>query len=1655
MTTQHHHRKSGSRTTLLAASMIYGMAAMTAAWADDTEIFFPPEVIEADDETARPNILFLMDTSGSMGSTDGTGLTRLQRVKDALLAILDDLNPSVNIGIGRLSSGEGGAILWPVAAIDSTAASVYPGLAAQQINISTGGGTNEAQQTSTAVVTTPGSLEVGEITATPPGNAEFFITRVGNEAEEYDNTRVDTDGGDGSRDSGDIELKQQNNVDPGLGNNRTTRYVGLRYEAFSLPAGATVTSAFIRFTCAGGGETSTLNNVLIRGHNVNFSDTFRRGNTDDVSDRYADEGTSNANNVTWNGVGGCSSAGTTVDTPNLASIVNQIRARSGWNDGNPITFLISLPSSGGQRTMRALQGGSQAVAPRLIVSFTQPAVVLGQRQFGLRFNNVNIPRGVTVTSAQILMYANPSTATATQNGQALSVNIDVEAADNAAAFTTTASNVSSRSSGGTVAWSVPVHTVAGTEAVTPSLTALVNGVTSRAGWCGGNSMVFRFSRSSGTGFRTFFSTASNAEYTPVLALSYSSGDAALDTGCQANQALTYTAANSDDAEESVSSTAVSLNSSDLELGFDGSTKQLVGMKFDNLNIPQGATIRSAYIEFRAKDNSSGTLNLNITGERADSAATFSASNSNVSGRLKTTASVNWAPGSWSSEAAYSTPDLTAVVQEIVNRAGWARGNEMAFYVSTTSNSNTRRAYSRDGSTSKAPKLVINYDSPPGRLTTRTYLKQVVNDFVAGGTTPLPEMLYEAAQYYRGDQVHYGKTRGDGDSDNSNGQNPTGSARISHPATIDYTRSSPNTEASLYSIPADCSYANYNSSTCANEKINGTAYYRSPLTEQECTTNNIVLLSDGLPNNTQNASITRMQSFIGKSCTVVPSDDGDDNDGTCGRELAEYLSTTDQSTALDGVQSVKTFTIGFANAGASDYLTSIAEGGGGEFYAANDAQGVIQAFKEIVAKILDISTTFVAPAVTVNTFNRLTNRDELYFALFRPQAETRWQGNLKRYKLGLNATTQKVEIQDATGATAVDPDTGFFKTTAKSFWNNVVDGEQIQQSGIIGRFTTSRNFYTYTGATSMDAGGATAPTAQTLSAAANKLDETRTEVTKAMLGDAAMSDAKRQAIIQFSRGLDINDDDSDGVTNEARKSLGDPLHSEPLLITYGGTEASPDITIFFGTNEGGLHAINASNGDEHFTFIPPELLPNLETYYENANSYTARPYGVDGLLSSLIVDPDGDLAILDSGGNIQTNNKAYLYAGLRMGGRQYYALDVTDRANPKLKFVIRGGGSGKYRELGQSWSRAVPAVIKFNGANRNVLIFTGGYDVAQDGKALPKSSVDTMGRAIFIADAITGERLWWGGIDPDALADNPDVTIASMQYSIPASPKVVDLDGDGLVDRLYVVDVAGQLYRIILNKTNTGSANLATARKIAQLGSDGTTANGRRFYSPPDVAVVRRNVSSPFIAISLGSGHRGHPLNKDVQDRFYVLRDPDVLVGNDTATLSITDVGTSNLYDATEDLVSSDDTDVAAEARTNLASSKGYYINFSDTVSPTGEKVLTESQTFNNQVFFATFEPGGRAAAATCQASSGLSRFYILDVVDGSATADLYEEDDEENTTRDRYKELAQGGLPPDPTILFPGIGGTLPQEALICIGPECFNPGLDIETEKTFWIKRQ
>jgi secreted PhoX family phosphatase/sulfur carrier protein ThiS len=178
----------------------------------------------------------------------------------------------------------------------------------------------------------------------------------------------------------------------------------------------------------------------------------------------------------------------------------------------------------------------------------------------------------------------------------------------------------------------------------------------------------------------------------------------------------------DDAEEYVPGGTgnvgdVDLSSSDLEIMLDGTKKQIIGVKFGSIMIPQGATIKRAYVQFATKgDKAPVSGNAYITAQNIDNAPTFAGTPFNITARTQVADSVLWTgstDASWGTTAAgvasaiQRTPDLKTIIQPVINRPGWAPGNSVVILLK---GDGVRNAFSYDGSAVSGAKFIIEYNN---------------------------------------------------------------------------------------------------------------------------------------------------------------------------------------------------------------------------------------------------------------------------------------------------------------------------------------------------------------------------------------------------------------------------------------------------------------------------------------------------------------------------------------------------------------------------------------------------------------------------------------------------------------------------------------------------------------------------------------------------------------------------------------------------------------------------------------------------------------------------------------------------------------------------------------------------------------------------------
>jgi PKD repeat protein len=185
-------------------------------------------------------------------------------------------------------------------------------------------------------------------------------------------------------------------------------------------------------------------------------------------------------------------------------------------------------------------------------------------------------------------------------------------------------------------------------------------------------------------------------------------------------------AGTDDAEQDLTAGNMNLTSSDLELTKDGTSNQLLGVRFTGVNIPQGAVITNAYMQFTVDEvNTTGDVNVLIGVENTDNPLTMATFDFDIYHRIMNYGdTLIWKPGPFAvvgnAGTDQRTPDLAKLLQTIVNRPNWKAGNAVLFTMidpaaanipGYTANTAKRVAQAYENNPANAAKLVVTYVVP--------------------------------------------------------------------------------------------------------------------------------------------------------------------------------------------------------------------------------------------------------------------------------------------------------------------------------------------------------------------------------------------------------------------------------------------------------------------------------------------------------------------------------------------------------------------------------------------------------------------------------------------------------------------------------------------------------------------------------------------------------------------------------------------------------------------------------------------------------------------------------------------------------------------------------------------------------------------------------
>jgi len=795
------------------------------------------------------------------------------------------------------------------------------------------------------------------------------------------------------------------------------------------------------------------------------------------------------------------------------------------------------------------------------------------------------------------------------------------------------------------------------------------------------------------------------------------------------------------------------------------------------------------------------------------------------------------------------------------------------------------------------------------------------------------------------------------------------------------------------------------------------------------------------------------------------------------DIAKFMHEKDARPDLGGDQLIDTYVVGLATDSTTDtFLSKTATLGGGLFFHVQDGDQLTFALIATLNDIIEKAASFTAAAVPSA---RTVDGGDFYQSFFIPRSSSAaWEGHVRAWKIAANG-----DILDTNGDCALDdPDpgecnSGPFKNEAEYVW----DAADVMPSATVRELFTSKVVSGTPALVDFD----TSLTQGDLYVD-NFTDDSITPPNIApnspfypLKGSKAQkAEGLADEIVQFARGCFFGTGVTDASLTQTPQvclqrpaRLGDVFHSNPIVVrqprgpwrepsylsfkaAYGGRSRY----IYTGTNAGFLEALEAGawdpsltppnygvgTGVERFGFMPWQARSQIKNF--PIDDPTQRTNYVDGSpqAADVWIYPTATTDAKDASGS---EWRTMLVTGMRLGGREYFGLDITNpdgTAGPGgttlaypgfddpsvtdgaygWEFPPEGDPDGWMPKLGFSWGQAIVTRVKLSvdgdgkAHERWVAIVTAGYDETGDpdpdtitGRASLYSSTGTAGRGVFMLDMKTGQVLARKIFDAAASDAQP-----SLRYATAMTPAVFDLDGDGFADLVLIGDLGGRVFKWVVHEVGGDPVNgSAIGDDVNQPNwpfklffqapvlVSGGNSYYKNFFTSPAAGLVRGQ-----LWIAFGSGEREFlqytgNAGIDENNRFYVVRDADPLEHLPTPLPTIYE-GDGPDAGTLADLVNATSTPGGITVPGNQY---GFYLKAGE-----GEKFVTNPLIFAGKVIAASFTP--TPSLDPC-AARGISTGYVFNLTTGEGFfTDL-------SGNPIRTVDLGVG-LPTDPRVSV-GVGG--------------------------------
>ncbi len=492
------------------------------------------------------------------------------------------------------------------------------------------------------------------------------------------------------------------------------------------------------------------------------------------------------------------------------------------------------------------------------------------------------------------------------------------------------------------------------------------------------------------------------------------------------------------------------------------------------------------------------------------------------------------------------------------------------------------------------------------------------------------------------------------------------------------------------------------------------------------------------------------------------------------------------------------------------------------------------------------------------------------------------------------------------------------------------------------------------------------------------------------------------VLNFIRGDQSKEVKKGGLFRDRVSLLGDIVNSDPFFVGktenfgYGSLPAAegsdylkfrtdPSYTnykrnrteaVYFGANDGMLHAINANTGDELFTYIPDAVIPKLSKltnpkYGCTQSGCFPHEYFVDGSPRA------GDAYFKDTPTASSTWHTVLLGTTGAGNGKSIFALDVSNPSSTidadKVLWEIspiQAPDSADLNDVGTTkpgfannlgYTIPQPSLVR---------LYDGSYAavVANGYNSVNKKAV------LFIIDVATGKIIR----SFDTFVGN---TTSPNGLS---TPSVVDADGDRIADYIYAGDLLGNMWKLDVTDTNSANWGFAFGSVTAPLPlfkacSDAACANPQPITAKP---IVGKNPEGGLM-VYFGTGKYYEAGDQIVGlpaqvNTFYGIRDNGAVVSGKSELQQQTILGEAKLTGFSARFTSGTTVDYTGSS--TVAAKKGWYMDL--VVAPTntavGERVVSGAILRGGRLVFTTLLP----SLVTCE-PGGTSWLMVLDALNGS------------------------------------------------------------------------